>query len=166
MFQRIFWIACRGPGRLAILSRPAAEQLSEEIAAWRAAGVTTVASLLEQQEQFELVLSAEAELCRAQGIDFASFPIADRGVPASIEDAVALVRRLAHAVEIGGTVGVHCRAGIGRSGMIAAAVLMALGHSEDQALDAVAAGRGLRVPETPEQRGWVSLAAQHLASPH
>ena len=163
MFQRIFWIECGPAGRLAILSRPASEQLAEEVLAWSDAGLTIVASLLEPREQRELGLSAEADLCRSRGIDFASFPIPDRGVPASLEDVVALVRRLANAVEAGGTVGVHCRAGIGRSGMVAASVLMALGHSEDQALDAVAAGRGLRVPETPEQRGWVGSAAQHLA---
>ena len=163
MFPRIFWIECAGPGRLAILSRPAPEQLSDEIAAWRAAGVTMVGSLLEPDERRALGLRDEAEFCRAHGIEFASFPIPDGGVPASLADGVALARRLAQVVEAGGTVGVHCRACIGRSGMIAAAVLMALGRSEFQALEAVAAGRGLCVPETPEQRAWVSSAARELA---
>jgi len=165
MPQRIFWIECAGPGRLAILSRPAQGRLSQEIAAWRAAGVTMVASLLEPEEQGALGLRDEADLCRAQGIEFRSFPIADGGVPASLADGVGLARRLAQVVQAGGTVGVHCRACIGRSGMIAAAVLIALGRAEDQALEAVAAGRGLRVPETPEQRAWVSLAAQDLIRP-
>jgi protein-tyrosine phosphatase len=165
MIPRIFWIACGGTRRLAIVSRPAAERLSQEIAAWRAAGVTMVASLLEPGEQRALGLRDEAALCRAHGIEFASCPIADGGVPASLGDAVALARRLARATETGGTVGVHCRACIGRSGMMAAAVLMALGCSEEQALEAVATGRGLRVPETPEQRAWVSSAAQELARP-
>ena len=115
--------------------------------------------MLEPAEARELELRDEAELCRGCGIEFTSFPIVDRGVPASLPDTVNLVRRLAHAIEAGGTVGVHCRASIGRSGMIAAAVLMALGHAEDRALDAVATGRGLDVPETPEQKAFVSLAA-------
>ena len=164
MLQKIFWIECAGAGRLAILSRPAPEQLSDDIAAWRAAGVTAVASLLEPQEQRALGLHEEAALCRTHGIEFRSFPITDGGVPASLSEAVALARRLARAVEAGGTVGVHCRASIGRSGMIAAVVLIALGRSEEQALEAVAAGRGLRVPETPEQRAWVSSAVRELAS--
>ena len=163
MFPPIFWIECGSTGRLAIVSRPAAERLSQEIAAWRAAGLTMVASLLEPEEQRVLELRDEAALCRARGIEFDSFPIADGGVPASLEDGVALARRLARIVEAGGAVGVHCRASIGRSGMIGATVLMALGRSEDQALKAVAAGRGLRVPETPGQRAWVSLAARELA---
>jgi protein-tyrosine phosphatase len=160
MIPRIFWIERAGSGRLAILSRPVAERLSEEIAAWRAAGVTMVASLLEPEEQRALGLRDEPALCRAHGIEYASFPIPDGGVPASLADGVALARRLALVVEAGGAVGVHCRASIGRSGMIAASVLMALGRSEEQALEAVAAGRGLRVPETPEQRRWVSSAAR------
>jgi len=163
MPQRIFWIECPGPGRLAILSRPVAEQISEEITAWRAAGVTMVASLLEPQEERALGLRNEADLCRAEGIEFMPFPVPDGGVPASLADGMALARRLARVIEAVGTAGVHCRAGIGRSGMIAASVLMALGRSENQALDAVAANRGLRVPETPEQRAWVSSAARELA---
>jgi len=164
MFQRIFWIECGGPGRLAILSRPAQEWLREEIAAWRDSDVTTVASLLEPQEQLDLGLDAEADLCRAHGIDFASFPIPDRGIPSSPADAVALARRLANSIENESTVGVHCRAGIGRSGMIAACVLVALGHSEDHAFEVIAAGRGLRVPDTTEQRNWVSSVAKSVAS--
>jgi protein-tyrosine phosphatase len=122
-----------------------------------------LASLLEAAEAIELGLGGEGELCRQQGIEFTSFPIADRGVPASLAPAIALAHRLAEAIEAGGTVGVHCRASIGRSGMISAAILMALGHTEDRALAAVAAGRGLGVPETPEQREWVASAATALA---
>jgi protein-tyrosine phosphatase len=164
MSQRIYWIEDGAAGRLAILARPAPERISEEIAAWRDAGVTTVVSLLEPEEQRALGLRAEAELCRAHGIDFAAFPIPDRGIPASMAGALALARRLADVIEAGGAVGVHCHACIGRSGMIAASVLMALGRSEPHALAAVAAGRGLRVPETPEQRAWVGSAARELAS--
>jgi protein-tyrosine phosphatase len=165
MLQKIFWIDCAGPGRLAILSRPVAERLAEEIASWRVASVTAVASLLEPPEQRALGLRDQADLCRASGIEFRSFPIPDGGVPASLVEAVALARRLAQVIEAGGTAGVHCRASIGRSGMIAASVLMVLGRSEEQALETVTAGRGLRVPETPEQRAWVSAAARELARP-
>jgi protein-tyrosine phosphatase len=165
MSQGIYWIEGGAAGGLAILARPAPEPLAQEIAAWRESGVTMVASLLEPREERMLGLREEAGLCRAHGIDFVSFPIADRGNPASLAEAVALVRRLARAIEAGGTVGVHCHASIGRSGMIAASVLMALGRAEAQALEAVAAGRGRRVPETPEQRAWVGAAGRELVRP-
>jgi hypothetical protein len=50
---------------------------------WKAAGLDVVVSLLEPDEISELGLRREAELCRAQGIAFISFPIADRGLPKS-----------------------------------------------------------------------------------
>ncbi len=163
MSEGIFWIKCPGVGRLAIVSRPAEGRLSEEVVAWREAGVSLLVSLLEPQEQRWLGLTEEAALCRAQGIGFTSFPIPDGGVPESLVEAIALARNLAGVIEAGGTVGVHCRASIGRSGMIAASVLMALGHTEGQALEAVAAGRGLRVPETPEQITFLGRVAREAA---
>ena len=163
--QRIFWIESGAAGRLAIVARPDAAQLAKEIAAWRAAGITAVASLLVSDEACELGLLDEPRLCRDHGIDFISFPIADRGIPDSLDPGLALARRLAHAIEAGGTAAVHCRACIGRSGMLAAVILISLGHREESALCAIAAGRGLRVPETPEQRGWVTAAATALGRP-
>jgi hypothetical protein len=43
---------------------------------------------------------------------------------------------------------VHCWAGIGRLSLIAAALLVRLGTSADQAWDAIAKARGRAVPET------------------
>lgn len=85
MYSRIFWLPFGAAGRLAILSRPTSEWLADEITAWRDAGVSIVVSLLEPQEQAELGLLAEAEQCRMHALEFVSFPIADRSVPASHE---------------------------------------------------------------------------------
>jgi hypothetical protein len=52
-------------------------------------------------------------------------------------------------------VAVHCRQGIGRSGLIAAGVLAASGTSPEDAIAAVSSARGLPVPETSAQRLWV-----------
>jgi protein-tyrosine phosphatase len=50
---------------------------------------------------------------------------------------------------------VHCRQGIGRSGMIAAAVPVKHGSAPDDSIRPIRDARGLPVPETPEQRDWV-----------
>jgi protein-tyrosine phosphatase len=50
---------------------------------------------------------------------------------------------------------VHCWAGIGRLSLIAAALLVRLGTSADQAWDAIAKARGRAVPETEAQRHWL-----------
>jgi hypothetical protein len=57
--------------------------LEDEIQSWRQAGVDVVVSLLTREEQTELNLADEEALCRANGIEFGSFPIVDRGVPSS-----------------------------------------------------------------------------------
>lgn len=155
MVSRIFWLPCETAGRVAILSRPASERLTDEATAWREAGVSIVVSLLEPHEQAELGLLREAEQCRAQAIEFVSFPIADRGLPASRQDVVTLAHRLAGTVERGSSVGVHCRAGIGRSAIMAASILMALGRSADGALELITEARGVSVPDTSEQREWI-----------
>lgn len=156
IYSRIFWLPCDVPGRLAMLSRPAAERLTAEIAAWRDAGVSVVVSLLEPDEQDELGLRRESELCAQAGIEFVSFPIADGGVPASRRDAGALTRRLAKAIAVSSVVGIHCRAGIGRSAIIAASILIALGNSAETALASITQARGVGVPDTREQRDWIT----------
>lgn len=160
MLTRIFWIECEGPGRLAILSRPAADWMPDEVSAWRLAGVDTVVSLLEPDEVAELGLGTQPQSCRAEGVAFLSFPVSDRGVPESSSEALQLAERLAAEIRGGGTVGVRCRAGIGRSAVVAACVLAGLGVPTDAAFELIEAARGVAVPDTPEQREWVRMTAR------
>ena len=51
---------------------------------------------------------------------------------------------------------IHCRAGIGRSSLIAACVLVRAGHDVNSAFDTIAKARGVEVPDTEAQRAWVS----------
>jgi protein-tyrosine phosphatase len=52
-------------------------------------------------------------------------------------------------------VAIHCRAGIGRSSLVAAAVLVLKGWIAADALAAIATARRLPVPDTELQRQWV-----------
>jgi hypothetical protein len=52
-------------------------------------------------------------------------------------------------------VAVHCRAGIGRSAIIAASLLTRNGCSAEAAFSAIQKARGIPVPDTPDQRRWV-----------
>lgn len=91
----------------------------------------------------------------ANGIDFLSLSIPDRGIPTSLPGALALMARMASALDTGKNVAVHCRQGIGRSGLIAAGILAISGISAEQAIRTVSAARGLTVPETNDQRLWI-----------
>src|ERR1035438_6473384 len=147
MIPELFWIPGPWRGRLAISSRPrGGDWLEDEIRGWRQARVDSVVSLLEKGEEEQLELRDEATIATANGIHFLSFPIVDRGVPASIVPAVSLLRAVNHALEQGENVAVHCRQGIGRSALIAAGLLIAAGESPEVAIDAVRSARGVDVP--------------------
>jgi protein-tyrosine phosphatase len=160
MPPKVHWIETPLPGKLGIVPRPrAGDWLADEIAGWKAGGIDLVASLLEPHEVAELGLYDEASLCDRHTIEFVSFPVPDRGVPTSRLAVLALAQLLASRISQGGTAAVHCRAGIGRSSVIAACALICLGMAPDQALDLLAKARGVDVPDTAEQRAWVQAFA-------
>ncbi len=165
MRTRVFWLGGIPNGRLGILPRPrGGDWLRDEAAAWREAGVDMVVSLLEPEEAAQLVLEDEAAAASSSGIAFRAFPIPDRGVPGSKESVAALAAEIIAALDKGRSIAVHCRQGIGRSGLIAGGVLVATGKEPDAALKAVAEARGVEVPETPEQRRWLEDFAAWLDS--
>jgi protein-tyrosine phosphatase len=139
------------------MSRPrGGDWLEDEIQSWRRAGVDGVVSLLTSDEVVDLGLTDEGKLCLANGIQFDSFPIPDRGVPPSKEEFSQLLTRLAEQLAGGKTIAIHCRQGIGRAPLVAIGLLMRTGISPDAAVRQVSAARGCPVPETLEQSRWIS----------
>lgn len=139
------------------------EWLDDETRAWREAGVDVVVSLLEPREEAELALACEAVSSVASGLEFRSFPIPDRGLPDSLESVGELTRHIVNALQEGKNVAVHCRQGIGRSALIAAAALISGGHAAETAVQKVGRARGFEVPETHAQREWISDFSSWLA---
>ena len=127
----------------------------DEIEGWRSASVDVVVSLLEPHEVHELELESECEVCIRAGLAFISLPIPDRGVPASLAKTRLLVASCSEQLNAGNNIVVHCRAGIGRSSMIAACVLVAAGLRPNVAFERIAMARGQPVPDTPAQTEWV-----------
>ena len=138
------------------MPRPrAAEWLQDEVQGWSENDVSVVVSLLEGEEIYDLGLAEEANLCRFADIEFLSFPIPDRGVPPDASAARGLADRLLTFAQEGKAVAIHCRAGIGRSSLVAAMTLILSGLTANEALEAIGAARGLDVPDTDEQRRWL-----------
>ena len=157
MRTELYWIAGPWPGRLAIMPRPrGADWLEDEIQSWRHAGVDVVVSLLTRDEQTELNLPDEEALCRANGIELVSFPIVDRGIPSSVELFSEQVIKLTDQLASGKNVAVHCRQGIGRAALVASCLLVLSGLESIMPMEQVGAARGCSVPETPEQRRWIT----------
>jgi protein-tyrosine phosphatase len=161
--SRLYWIDLQAAGRIAIMARPrAGGWLESEIENWKNLGIDVVVSLLKPEEVSELALQHEAALCRGCGIDFISCPIPDRSVPESRYTILQLARALAASVQDGRSVAIHCRAGIGRSSLMAACLLICSGIAAPQAFALIRDSRGLSVPDTDEQRDWVLSFDQTL----
>ena len=156
MFTEVYWVKDLAAGRLGIAPRPrGGDWLADKIHAWRLAGVDTVVSLLTAAEVAELGLGDEEVYCEQKGVQFLSFPIPDRGLPASSAAVAALTAKLADELGRGRGIVIHCRQGIGRASLIAASVMVASGENPDQALDQIESVRGRPVPDTLEQRSWI-----------
>lgn len=162
----IYWIDHSGPGRLAILARPQGDDaLESEIQRWREAGIDVVVSMLTETDNSHLGLSAEAELCRNNGLQVISFPIKDFGVPDSLGETVQLVRELNDLLTNGKSIGFHCNGCIGRAPLIASCVLMFAGQSAETAFELVSVARGYPIPEAQAQADWGRSFARQLSSP-
>lgn len=149
------WITAKGP-RLAIVARPrGGDWLFDDLRTLKENGIDVLASLLTPEESLELGLAKETQYCSDLGINFLTFPIPDRSIPKSLEDFSKFVQRVVFELDAGHSLGIHCRAGIGRSSVLAACLLLRYGYQPDAAFETIAISRGCPVPDTSEQRAWV-----------
>lgn len=157
----IHWVVGIEPHRIGLMARPrGGEQLVEEVDAWKAARVDVVVSLLESGEARDLELADESAACARRGIAFRSLAIADRGTPPSRRDFVALIDDLEGDLKACRSIAIHCRAGIGRTGIVAACLLSRLGVPTRDLFHRLSRSRGLAMPDTSAQIDWVE---DHIA---
>ena len=156
MPTRLYWLDEGWPGKVAVAARPrGGDWLPDDIGDWKRAGITHIVSLLTPEEEREMDLREEGGEARTQGLEFSSIPIADRQVPPSHAKFAESLEKLNRALATGENVLIHCRQGIGRSGLVAACLLVRKGMSPGAAVEKLSALRGVSVPETTEQRDWI-----------
>jgi protein-tyrosine phosphatase len=151
------------PGRLWIMPKPSPEWLAEDIAAYRAMGMDKIISLMTRDETEELGLADEADLCRNHGMDFLQFPILDRGLPEQ-QPFAALAQATLGELQAGMALGVHCRAGIGRSGLLACCILTIYGLAAAESIARVSRARGVAVPDTDAQAAFIRGVSANIAA--
>jgi len=115
------------------------------------------------EDEATLDLEEEAAEAKAHGMTFRSFPIEDRQVPRSPSELAKALEDVEADLNDGKNVVVHCRQGVGRSGLVGACLLVAKGLNAQTALDRLSKSRGVAVPETAEQRQWIDFYAGSLA---
>ncbi len=159
----IYKVAQIGKGFLAVMAKPVAgEWIEEEFQGISHFGIKCLVSLLEEHEIRELGLSSAAKLCASNGISFINFPIKDRSVPPSTTKIFDVIEDVYQRISNGENTVIHCRAGIGRTGLLAASVLVKHGHSPIDAFLMVSKARGVNVPDTPDQTDWVKSNQKKL----
>ena len=124
------------------------------IAAWRPSAVLT---LIEAREFSRLGVPELARALQASGREWHHLPIPDLGTPGpEFVDAWARAKgRVLGSLGRGERVLIHCAAGLGRTGMVAARLLTELGMSPADAIRRVRAARPGAI-ETEAQAAWVS----------
>jgi protein-tyrosine phosphatase len=130
---------------------------------WKHAGISSIVSLLTSEEENDLDLREEAREANAQGMKFISFSIPDRQVPRSEAKLAEVLESIGADLSAGKNVVVHCRQGVGRSGLVTACLLVRSGMSPGAAVEMVSVARGVSIPETAEQRDWIDRYAAAFA---
>ena len=154
MIPSVFEVTKIGDGALYVMPKPSSEWLSEDARYFSSMGISKVVSLLETSEEYELGLAKEREVMEAQGIEFFNFQIKDRGLP-KLAPFCELINNLYQELLNGKSIAIHCRAGIGRTGITASCLVIKDKISSQQAIDMVSAARGVPIPDTQEQYDFI-----------
>lgn len=117
-------------------------------------GTGCLVTLVEAHELEELGIARLRERVRAHDMTSHWFPIPDGGVPDDVGAFIATVRTIVSSMLTGVRVVVHCRGGLGRAGLVAACVLVAMGERPDEAI-AVVRGARPRAIENEAQEDFV-----------
>lgn len=156
MKTTIFPIHTIGEGSLSIMAKPnSGDVIDQEFSNISNAGIHTIVSLLEPHESDALGLDKEKFYTEKYGMCFVSNPIVDRGLPSSTPEFSRFTRQLYTDMFDGANTLVHCHGGIGRSGLVAAAILLYCGFTGEQAFTYITEKRGVPVPDTDEQVDWI-----------
>lgn len=160
MINSIYKIEGLCDNQFAIMPHPQGgdflEQSIEEI---KLTGYESVVSMLTSEEQTELELLAEGDICQNKGILYLNFPIRDE-VADSDREVVQFIDSLALLQEKKKKMVFHCRGGVGRSSMILGLLAAKLGVEPETSFELITRSRGEQAPETEFQRQWVTRLAE------
>ena len=154
MNPEIYKVTTIGKGTLYVMPRPSSEWLRDDIAYFSKLGVNLVVSHLEKNEEYEVGLQNEEAFLKEAGIGFISFPIKDRNLPQA-GNYSNFIEELYPQIINGANIAIHCRAGIGRTGLTSSCLLIRNGVDSDEAMNIVSAARGTQIPDTQEQYDFI-----------
>lgn len=108
--------------------------------------------LVEPHELEALGIPDLLERADAEGLQSLHAPLPDGGTPETAEAMEALVQKILAWLDQGERVFLHCWAGLGRTGTVATACLIAAGHPFQEAMRRVRAARPGTVETSAQER--------------
>lgn len=127
------------------------EDLPADISVLKAAGVSAVITLLTEEELEENGLRTLGDEVRLHDMHWFHLPIRDFGTPDEAFEAAwpDVLEKLREVMDAGGAVSIHCKGGRGRTGIVAAKLLLAEGGEMDAVTTAVKAARAGALEDPP-----------------
>ena len=160
-----YWLV---PGRFAAGEYPGEKdpaQAAVKLRTLLGAGIDHFIDLTEQRDGLEPYAAIAQEEARsaASSIAHERHPIADLGVPGSLDEMTAILDAIDEALDNGRTVYLHCWGGVGRTGTVVGCWLVRHGRTGDEALaqlrewwqGVAKVHRKPQSPETAEQSRYV-----------
>ncbi|MBB2496605.1 cyclin-dependent kinase inhibitor 3 family protein [Aquipseudomonas ullengensis] len=146
------------PGTLLFTPCPGTRETSLDAAltTLQQAGATAVITLMPHSELAANGTAQIAEHCQALNLAWFHLPVADEQVPQ--EDFTrawpAASQQILDRLQAGQAIAIHCKGGSGRTGLIAARLLIAAGLPRSEAIALVQALRPKAI-QHPAHRGWI-----------
>lgn len=156
------------PGRLGLTHLPGVNgKRDADLDALQSAGVNRLLCLVEAHELEYLnpseTLTERRDALRLHGIAFMHHPIVDFDAP-QLSDAQATIVKLDEAIQKGDSVIVHCWAGLGRAGTMAACLLIHYGMDASDAIRKVRSVRNGAIQSDVQERFIATYAEQRKGS--
>ena len=132
--------ASSAPGKI---DRPKGiyRDLETDLEALSRLGITVIICLIEDFEFEKLSITDYPARAIEQGCTFIHYPIPDHCTPDRLDSFHELIVDIYRFFNNGSRILVHCRGGVGRTGLVCAAVLLHYGFEADQSIAAVKSRR-------------------------
>lgn len=151
---RLGMTICPGKRGESVFGSPWERDLTLDLEVVRDWGAVSVVSVMEEHELKSLGVEGLGEQVEAHGMCWTHLPVVDLGAPDA--EGLTLWRvispTLVGTLEAGGRVLVHCRGGLGRTGMIAAMFLIERGMDVGNAIATVRLSRSGAIETEAQER--------------
>lgn len=152
---KIFKIPTKLEGQIFVFPAPSIGTVDNfAIEYLKEASIQCVVNLISDAEWLEFQGEKQQVLYAENAVDYIHYPIQDYGVPRDNNSFLKLVQTLHGYLTNGKNIGIHCVGGIGRSGLLAAALLYNQDFELNTLFEYMSVYRGKRMPDTTKQISW------------